>query len=112
MQNGKLTERITIEYPAHSRGPSGGQANTWQVLAANVAASRRDYSGNEKPATSAAGGQVATARVEFTVHWRPDVTTLMRVRHGTQLCNIRHINNFAGRRESLILTCDTGVNDG
>lgn len=112
MQNGRLTERITIEYPTLSRGPSGGQSKTWQVLAKDVAASRRDYSGNEKPATGIAGGEVATARVEFTVHWRPDITSLMRVRHSTELCNIRHVNNFAGRRESLILTCDTGVNDG
>lgn len=112
MQAGKLTERITIERPAITRDASGGQQRAWEVVAENIAASRRDFSGSEKPATAQAGGEVATARVEFTIHWRPDIDDTMRVRHGSQLCNIRHVNNFAGRRQSLILTCDTGGDDG
>lgn len=112
LQAGKLRERITIERSSIGKDASGGIKPDWVLVASNIAASRRDFSGAEKPATSAAGGEVATARVEFTIHWRPDITASMRVRHGSELCNIRHVNNFAGRRQSLILTCDTGVNDG
>lgn len=112
MQAGKLNERITIEQFSVTKDASGGQERGWVVVAKDIAASRRDFSGGEKPATAQAGGEVATARVEFTIHWRPSIAADMRVRHGGELFNIRHINNFAGRRQSLILTCDTGGNDG
>ncbi len=41
----------------------------------------------------------------------PGINATMRVLHGGESHNIRHVNNFAGRRESLVLTCETGVND-
>lgn len=112
LQAGKLRERITIEQFTLTKDASGGQERGWVVVAENLAASRRDFSGGEKPATAQAGGEVATARVEFTIHWRPDVKADMRVRHGDELFNVRHVNNFGGRYRSLVLTCDTGVNDG
>lgn len=112
MQTGKFNERITIEQLTVIKGTSGGMQKTWAPFATNIAASRRDFGGNEKPASSAAGGEVALARTEFTVHWMPGVEATMRVLHDGALHNIRHVNNFAGRRQSLILTCDTGVNNG
>lgn len=112
MQTGKFNERITIEHLTVAKGTSGGIQKTWAPFAANIAASRRDFGGNEKPASAAAGGQVALARTEFTVHWMPGVDDTMRVLHEGAVHNIRHVNNFAGRRQSLVLTCETGVNDG
>ena len=112
MQAGKLNERITIEQFTLTKDASGGQQRGWVDVAKNIAASRRDFSGAEKPATAQAGGEVATARVEFTLHYRPDIDATMRVRHGSALFNIRGVNNFGGRYRSLVLTCDTGVNDG
>lgn len=112
MQAGKLNERITLQRLLQGQNASGGATHQWQNLAVNLPASRRDHSGTEKPATSSAGGEVATARTEFTIRWMPGVDATMRVLHDGQIHNIRHVNNFAGRRESLILTCDTGVNDG
>lgn len=111
LQSGKLRERITIEHPAVTRDSAGGMVRSWAVLAENIAASRRDFAGGEKPTTSH-GGEVASARAEFTMHWRPDVIEQMRVLHNGQVFNIRHVNNFAGRRQSLILTCETGGGDG
>jgi hypothetical protein len=55
---------------------------------------------------------VAVARTEFTIRWMPGIDATMRVLHEGECHNIQHVNNFAGRRESLILTCETGVNDG
>lgn len=112
MQAGKLTEVVTLQSAVTGKGRSGGMQTSWVDFATNQPASRRDYSGAEKAATSQAGGQVAEARTEFTIRWIPGVVATMRVVHEGQFHNIRHVNNFAGRRESLILTCDTGVNDG
>lgn len=112
MQAGKLNERITIQRLEQTQGSSGGIVRLWQDFVDKRPASRRDFNGAEKAATAAAGGEVATARTEFTIRWMPGVDATMRVIHDGQFHNIRHVNNFAGRRESLILTCDTGVNDG
>lgn len=113
MRAGKLTERVRIQTVEIGRTKGGGQERTWlDLLPYDLPASRRDFSGTEKPATALAGGEVATTRTEFTIRWMPGVNATMRVVHDGEFFNIRHVNNFAGRRESLILTCDTGVNDG
>lgn len=112
MQIGKFNERITIQRQIVTKGNSGGKQASWVNFAPDVAASRRDYGGSEKPASAAAGGQVALARTEFTLHWMPGVNATMRVLHDGAVHNIRHVNNFAGRRESLVLSCETGVNNG
>lgn len=113
MQAGKLTEYIRLQTLQIVKGASGGQQRAWTDLVPHeLPASRRDYSGAERPATGSAGGEVASARTEFTIRWMPGVDATMRVLHGGQIHNIRHVNNFAGRRESLVLTCETGVNDG
>lgn len=113
MQAGKLTERIRIQRLEMAQSKSGGMQRSWvDLLPYDLPASRRDFSGNERPATTLAGGEVATARTEFTIRWMPGIDATMRIVHDGQFHNIRHVNNFAGRRESLILTCDTGGNDG
>ena len=111
MQLGKLNERIQIEALVASKGRSGGVIRTWSPVTPVIQASRRSFSGNERSATSA-GGEMAVSRDEFTVHWRAGISAEMRVVHEGRYYNIRHVNNFAGRRESLVLTCDTGVNNG
>lgn len=80
----------------------------WADVAANVPAAVRHLSGNERRATSH-GGQVAEARTEITIRYRPGVHAQMRCQHQGVPYNIRHINNFMAKNESLILTCDTGL---
>ena len=111
MQAGKLNERVTLQRLEVGKGKSGGVTRTWQEFATDLPASRRDFSGNERRATSQ-GGEVATARTEFTIRWMPDVKATMRLLHGDEVFNILHVNNFAGRRESLVLTCESGLNNG
>lgn len=110
MDINKLTRRITLQTPTVTKGISGGIVTTWHDTSTPMAAVRH-LSGNERQASSA-GGQVAEARTEFTIRWRAGVTPQMRVQYDGAVYNIRHVNDFMGRRESLILTCDTGVNDG
>lgn len=111
MQAGKLNERVTLQGLEVGKGASGGVTRTWSDVATAIPASRRDFSGNERSATSQ-GGEVATARTEFTIRWMPGVKSTMRLLHGDEIFNILHVNNFAGRRESLVLTCESGMNDG
>lgn len=112
MQSGKLNEIITLQRLVAGKGKSGGIQRGWEDYAKDLPASRRDFSGSERSATSSAGGEVAVARTEFTIHWMPGVVASMRVVHGEEVHNIQHVNNYAGRRESLVLTCETGANDG
>lgn len=111
MQAGKLNERVTLQRLEVGRGASGGITRAWLPFAQDLPASRRDFSGNERGATSK-GGEVATARIEFTIRWLPGVNAAMRLLHGEEIFDILHVNNFAGRRESLVLTCESGLNNG
>lgn len=112
MQAGKLNERITLQRCEVLKDAGGGQARQWADVAKDLPASRRDMGGSEKPATGAAGGEVALTRAEFTIRWMPGVDATMRVLHGDEKFAVLHVNNFAGKRESLVLTCETGVRDG
>lgn len=111
MQAGRLNRRITLQNLTVSKGASGGMKKTWANFATSIAAAVRNMSGNERQASSA-GGQVAEARTEFTIRYRSGVTADMRVLYAGAVYNIRHVNDWMGKRESLVLTCDTGVNDG
>ncbi|MDA8522313.1 head-tail adaptor protein [Acidovorax sp. NCPPB 4044] len=74
-------------------------------------AQRRDHGGAERAAT-AAGGVVAVARVEFVVRLRDGITEKMRVLHKARYHNIQHVKPLADYPGWMVLTTDTGVNDG
>ncbi|KAB2902134.1 MAG: phage head closure protein [Burkholderiaceae bacterium] len=112
LQAGKLTQRVTLQSVTVGKGASGGVEKQWADIAAGLPAAVRHMSGNERQATAAAGGQVAEARTEITIRWRPGITASMRILYGGSVYNIRHVNDFMARREFLVLTCETGVNDG
>lgn len=112
MNSQKLNTLISIEAPAISRGASGGAKKTWSVHAKDCWAQRRDMSGNERSASSSAGGQVAVARVEFLLRERNGITAQMRVIHKGQALGITHVKPMADYPGWMILTCDTGLNDG
>lgn len=112
MHTGQRRIRISIESKAVAKGASGGKTETWTALANTpVWAGKRSLSGNERGATSA-GGEVAEARDEFDIRYRDDVTAGMRVVYKGAYYNIRHVKNWMERNESLILTCESGVNRG
>lgn len=110
LQAGKLDQRITLQGVNITRGTSGGVVKAWADIA-TVWAAVRHLSGNERAASSA-GGQVAEARTAITIRYRPGITAQSRVLYRGAVYNIRHVNNLMARDEALILTCDTGVNDG
>lgn len=110
MRAGDLRDRVTIESLQVAKGTSGGMQKAW-VLHTTVWAKRMDYSGAERKASSA-GGEVAVARVEFLIRLRDDLLETMRVRHKGKVFDIQHIKPLANARGWMVLTCDTGVNDG
>lgn len=109
-QAGKLDQRVTLQGVNVTRGTSGGVVKGWADIA-TVWAAVRHLSGNERQVSSA-GGQVAEARTEITIRYRAGITAQMRVLYRGAVYNIRHVNNLMARNETLILTCDTGANDG
>lgn len=111
MQAGKLNQRIALDVPTATKGAAGGMQRGWTELD-EVWASVRHFNGAERRSTGGGGGEVAVARTEFTIRYRSDVTALMRVRYKGQIYNIAHVNNWMERNERLVLTCDTGANDG
>lgn len=110
MKAGQLDQRITLQAPTVSKGASGGMAKAW-VDVATIWAAVRHLSGNERRASSA-GGEVAQARTEFTIRTRPGVTAQLRVLYRGKIYNITHVNSYTDRDAWMLLTCDTGVNDG
>lgn len=111
IQSGKLDKRITLQSCSVGKGVSGGMTKQWMDFAAGIPAAIRHLSGNERRA-SKAGGQVAIARTEVTMRWIPGVDASMRVVFEDAAYNIQHVSDVMARREMLILTCDTGMNDG
>lgn len=110
LQAGKLDQRITLRSPQQTRGASGGYQQTW-LDHPDCWAAVRNLSGTERSATTGAGGEVAVARVEITIPWREDVTERWGVLYRGRHHNIKHVNDLMARRETLILTCETGLNN-
>ena len=110
MNSQDLDTRINIDSLQVAKGTSGGMQKSW-VLHATVWAKRMDYSGAERKVSSA-GGEVAVARVEFLVRLRDDLDETMRVRHKGKIFNIQHVKPLATQRGWMVLTCDTGANNG
>ncbi|WP_137719347.1 phage head closure protein [Methylobacillus flagellatus] len=108
---GVFDQVIRIDAQVHGKGAHGGKTTTWQPVYQNVLARRMNLSGNERSLTSA-GGQVAVARVEFTIRYRADIDESMRVVHKGKHYAIRHVNNWNEEGINLILTCDTDSTDG
>lgn len=110
MRSATLNRRITIQRAVISKGASGGKNKSWLDVV-SLYASIRNLSGNERRATSH-GGEVAQARTEFMVRFVSGISESMRVLYGGKMFDITHVNNLKEQNRWLILTCDTGVNNG
>ena len=113
---GDLTRRILIEKLTQTKDSSGGMVDTWAAdtavgSAGYVWAKVMNLSGNERNATSH-GGKVPEARTEFTVRYNVNVMPKHRISYAGKLYDIQHVNNYKEQNKFLILTCNTGVNDG
>lgn len=112
LQAGKFNCKLIIEQQQVGKDASGGMNRTWVAVTPELWATRTSRSGNEVRVTASAGGTAGVAREEFLLYWRPGIHSGMRVRSGGRLFNIVHANDTAVQGKALVLTCDTGVNDG
>lgn len=112
MNSQQLDKSIQIQHCQVTKGASGGVLKEWTAFVSQAYAAIRHLSGNEKQATTAAGGQVGVARTEFRIRFRPGITPQMRIVHGSQFYNINHVNPLYEGGDWLILTSETGVNNG
>ncbi|MGV3679675.1 MAG: phage head closure protein [Acidovorax sp.] len=111
LQAGKLDKRVKLREPQIGKGTSGGIKAQW-IDHPEMWASVRNLSGDEKPASSAAGGQTGMARTEITISYRPAVAAGWAVLYDGKLYIVKHVNDVMERHERLILTCDTGARNG
>ncbi|MFC7515092.1 phage head closure protein [Herbaspirillum sp. GCM10030257] len=111
MDAGKFNRRITIQQPAVSRGSRGGAVDTWMDWKKDIWAKVTPLSGTERRGTEH-GGEVAEARTEFIIRYRPGVDETMRVLYKGKFYNIKHVKDLNDDHDILVLTCDTGANDG
>lgn len=107
---GKLNTPIVIEALTQTKDSFGGMVDSWATFA-NAWARVMHLSGNEKKIT-AYGGQAAEARTEFQFRLIDGLTTKHRIVCDGKVYNICHINPFNNENHFVIVTCDTGVNDG
>jgi len=105
-----LNRRIVIEALTQTKDTQGGMVDSWAV-AFTVWAKIMNLSGNERTLTTH-GGDVPEARTEFTVRYNSGITAKHRINYAGKLYNIKHVNDFNEQHRFIILTCDTGVNQG
>lgn len=108
---GQLNKQITIQQRATTKDAEGGMVDVWSDFAADIWAKKNNLSGNERQATQQ-GGQRLEARTEYTVYYIEGVNNEMRIVDNGVKYNIRHVNNYMENNEFLIITCDTGGNNG
>lgn len=108
---GKLSTRALIEVPTITKGASGGIQKTWSSLGA-MWCQVRHHSGMERRATKAGGGVVAVESTEFVTWWRHDITPQARIKLAGVVYDILHINNVDQANTYIIITAQTGVNNG
>ncbi len=111
MRAGRLDKRITIQQNTEIRGTSGGYRADWSDFLGWISASVALFICGTPLATDK-GGEISEMRTEFIIRYRPGITEQMRVSYAGKFYNIRHVSDVNESHDMLVLTCDTGVNDG
>jgi SPP1 family predicted phage head-tail adaptor len=107
----ELKNPISIEVLTTTQDTSGGMVDGW-APDFDSWAKIRNLTGNERSLTSH-GGQVQEARTEFTVRFDERLNTgIRRVVYNGKIYNIKHVNDYNENHRFMILTCETGLNDG
>jgi len=105
-----LNRRIVIEALTQTKDTQGGMVDSW-TAAPPVWAKIMNLSGNERKLTTH-GGDAPEARTEFTIRYQAGITPKHRINYSGKLYNIKHVNDYKEQHKFLILTCDTGLNQG
>lgn len=109
---GKFDKLISIKSLSQTKDTEGGMVDTWAPFLSDIWARVANMSGSERAATAGYGGKAAEARTEFTIRYRPGLNEKMRIEYRGKLYNIKHIKDYEEQHIELVITCDTGLNDG
>lgn len=96
-----MRHRITIQRPAITEDNIGNQITTWSDVA-TVWAKAESLSGREYWAAAQTQSEKS---VRFTIRFRADIKTEMRVAYGTRILNIQSAIDPEERKRHLVLTC-------
>lgn len=105
LKAGSLNRRVSIEVLESTPNGSGGFYSAWVPLMtvwAEVIALR----GGEALVQNV---QRSTQLFRVTIRWRSDVTSANRLMLDGRAMNIISCEDVDGRRESLVMTAETGV---
>lgn len=99
MKAGRLDRLVTIQTFTTTKNSMGEETKTWSDFA-EVYARKRDISSRE---FFEAGARQAEITTEFTIRYRSDVTTQMRIQLDGNTYQIVGPPQELGRREGLII---------
>lgn len=102
---GRMDRLITIEQNAETQSGTGDPAESWSTFA-TVWAGKRDLSGREFLEARQLASEATT---EFTIHYRDDITTKMRIVLAGQVYDIEHAAEIGRGRGTRILAKARGV---
>lgn len=102
MKAGNLRHRVTIQRSTDALDATTQEiTQTWTTLA-TVWAEVLDMSGSERfRAAQVQPGATVTVRIRY----RDDVTSKMRIRHGSRYLNIESVIDMEGRNRERLLIC-------
>ena len=99
MKAGELNRRIQVQEKTVSRGTSGGESFAW-ALKVSLWAMAEDKGGKEMVEIEAL---ITTHLINFSVRYRTDLDTEMRIVYATKDYEIISINEI-GFKEGLLIT--------
>jgi SPP1 family predicted phage head-tail adaptor len=105
---GEFRTPIIVQRPVVSDDGSGGQCTTWENHALLYCSIKSG--GDGETFSESVGGRIRTNETNtYTTWWRTDITTKMRLLHGTKIFNIRAASNYKEQNKFLVITGETGV---
>lgn len=107
MNIGALDRKITIQsYTETASSESGERTKTWATLAQVWATVTYPKSATERNEGIEQERETTITPVEFTIYYRTDVTTGMRILWDSEYYNIMRVNKVGQRNEMLKLVTE------
>lgn len=106
MRAGKLNKRVELQMFAEATASDGGQAKTWSTIT-TVWASIESMNGDEATVDSKLTG---VATYKFRIRHNSSVSVNRRIKYGTRVFDIKHVDNWQERNIFQDLTCTEALN--
>lgn len=108
----RLDKRIRVERKTVTKGASGGMVTSW-ALESQRWAGINGKTGMKQAATGVGGGDVPEATHVITTYFIAGLSaTTHRLKHGSTVYEILHVNNVLEQNVRHDLLCRTGVSRG